>query len=184
MDDLKLFDNIGKVLDHLPVKCAAIAVNFTKERCRTQHGLDKTPEPWKPRTRRTGRKSDNRAILTKSGRLRRSIRRTGIGSNYFEIGTDVEYAKIHNDGGNIDNIQNIKSHSRCEHTRKAYARKDGKKIKQQRIKKYTVKAYKRHIRYTMPKRQFIGQSDALNKRMFDFIRQDFISAIKKHIKVK
>ena len=45
MDDLKLFDNIGKVLDHLPVKCAAIAVNFTKERFRTQNWLDKTPEP-------------------------------------------------------------------------------------------------------------------------------------------
>jgi len=57
MDDLKLFDNIGKVLDHLPVKCAAIAVNFTKERFRTQNWLDKTPEPWKPRKRRTGRES-------------------------------------------------------------------------------------------------------------------------------
>lgn len=80
-----------------------------------------------PKTPNQEEKAITGRYLRNPGVCAGAIRRTGIGSNYFEIGTDVEYAKIHNDGGNIDNIQNIKSHSRCEHTRKAYARKDGKR---------------------------------------------------------
>lgn len=60
---------------------------------------DKTVTPWVPRKKQD--KRAGRAILVKSGDLRRSIIRGLISKSQLSvtIKTDLKYAKIHNDGG-------------------------------------------------------------------------------------
>jgi phage gpG-like protein len=58
--------------------------------------IDGNLAKWKERRN----KDTGRATLVKSGALRRSIRlRTG--ATWFEIYTDMPYAKIHNEGGTV-----------------------------------------------------------------------------------
>jgi phage gpG-like protein len=78
---------------------------------RNQGFTDNGFQPWKPRKaekrvvflgsrKRASRKNAdaNRAILIKSGRLRRSIKARFSGKSIL-FTSDVEYAQIHNEGG-------------------------------------------------------------------------------------
>ncbi len=77
----------------LPVIGTA-AVNDAKENFRRQGFAG---VPWAHR-KTDGRKDKGRAILVKSGHLRNSIRIVSIGSGSVTIGTDVPYARVHNEG--------------------------------------------------------------------------------------
>lgn len=81
----------------------------------------------------------------------------------IRIGTDVPYAQVHNEGGNGTITQNVRSHSRREHSRKACYR-NGRKVSACRVKQHTVRPYSRQVQVNIPKRQFMGPSKALNKR--------------------
>jgi len=63
---------------------------------------DETLESWKPRKGKInslGAKAIGRKTLTKSGKLRRSIRYTsGLGGYRATVFTDLPYAEIHNEG--------------------------------------------------------------------------------------
>jgi phage gpG-like protein len=62
---------------------------------------EQSPEgkPWSPRKGNgDGARSSRRSLLVKSGRLRKSIRLTRVTSNSASIGTNVSYAKYHNEG--------------------------------------------------------------------------------------
>jgi phage gpG-like protein len=65
---------------------------------RLQGFEDKTVEKWKPRKKQD--KRAGRAILVKSGDLRRSIRREPVNKAAMKvtIATDLVYARIHNEG--------------------------------------------------------------------------------------
>ena len=74
---------------------------------RLQGFEDKTVEKWRPRkkttkTTKSGKVVDetSRAILVKSGDLRRSIRREPVNKAAMKvtIATDLVYARIHNEG--------------------------------------------------------------------------------------
>lgn len=72
---------------------------------RNQGFTDNTLNRWQPRKRtsyktRGGRlvNDTNRAILVKSGDLRRSIRIVNKTINKVVLGSDLPYAQIHNDG--------------------------------------------------------------------------------------
>lgn len=74
---------------------------------RNQGFEDETIQKWKPRKRksyrtRNGRVVDdtNRAILVKTGDLRRSIRVISRSYRTIVLGSDLPYAQIHNDGLN------------------------------------------------------------------------------------
>lgn len=75
------------------------AVSHFKKSFRDGGFEDKTVEPWKPRKDKSKR-SQGRAILVKSGDLKRSphresLNRTGLS---VVISTDLPYAKRHNEG--------------------------------------------------------------------------------------
>lgn len=71
---------------------------------RNQGFTDNTLRRWKPRKREISgfgvskRHGGSRAILVKSGDLRRSIRIVNKTINKVVIGSDLPYAQIHNDG--------------------------------------------------------------------------------------
>lgn len=69
---------LAKVYKTLPRKIAGTAVNFSKENFKRQGWLDNGLQRWAPRKKRGSRRTDNRVILVKSGRLRRSIRATSV----------------------------------------------------------------------------------------------------------
>lgn len=158
---------LAKVYKTLPRKIAVTAVNFSKENFKRQGWLDNGLQRWAPRKKRGSRRTDNRAILVKSGRLRRSIRATSVTDEQIIIGTDVPYAQVHNEGGTGEVTQNIGAHTRKEHTR------SGRKVQAT-----TVRAHTRKRKLNIPKRQFMGPSQALNKRVERLIKKEFDTVLK------
>lgn len=83
------------------------AKNHFVKSFRNQGFEDETIQKWQPRKRksyrtRNGRVVDdtNRAILVKTGDLRRSIRVISRSYRTIVLGSDLPYAQIHNDGLN------------------------------------------------------------------------------------
>lgn len=144
--------------DAFPRYVGNIAVNFYKDSFRRQGFINQGGlERW-PGRKGKGKNKLKRAILVKSGRLRRSPRiiRTGLG--YVVVGSDVPYARIHNEGGRIQATQKVGSFKR-----KAYTRTWNNK--KQKVSAATVKSHSRKINTVIPKRQFMGQSAFLNRRI-------------------
>jgi phage gpG-like protein len=144
-------DNISKAYDKLPTEVAAIAVRFTKDRFRSQDWYDNSREAWPARKRQRGSKKRSQTLLVDTGRLKRSIRKISADSKQVVIGTDVPYAQIHNDGGKIAKSVTVKSHSRRRRSRGGST---------------TVKSHTRRMNLTIPKRQFIGDSNRLEMELF------------------
>ncbi len=126
---------------------------------------DKVFIRWRPRkgdTENRGRRLGDggrqagRAILIKTGALRRSLRIAYAlpHSVRFAAGNqDVGYAAIHNDGGRITGTVSVKSFERKAKT--------GIQL---------VKAHDRTVNTTMPRRRFLGSSaklmDLVDRRFF------------------
>lgn len=150
-------------LRQMTQEAGVIAVNFSKDRFRFKNWLDKGRERWKPRKRPNGRGS----LLVRTGRLKRSIRKILTGDYYVMVGTDVPYAPLHNEGGEINKTVQVKSHQRKINIR---ARKIDKRTGRIRTlkkaignKMVNVRAHNRKMNLTMPKRQFLGDSEFLGK---------------------
>ena len=75
------------------------AKNFFVNSFRVQGFEDKSVDKWKPRKKQTKR-NIGRAILVDSGDLRKSIIREPVNKANLsvKISTDLDYAKIHNEG--------------------------------------------------------------------------------------
>ncbi len=74
-----------------------LAVNEFTENFRKQGFEDRTLKKWEPRKRQ--RQRDNgRAILVKSGALRRSLRKRRLTAFSGIIYSPLDYAKVHNEG--------------------------------------------------------------------------------------
>ncbi len=97
----------AKLLQTLKDAMAIIATdseNHFKRSFRNQGFEDEIAERWKPRKRPSRSDKRNptrsRAILVKSGALRRSILRTKLNSYRYKIESDLPYSSIHNYGLN------------------------------------------------------------------------------------
>lgn len=125
------------------------AKNFFKSSFNKQGFDDGGVKPWKERTTRDKNRR-TRSILIKTARLKKSIqyKPTGRGK-VFVFSADVPYAKIHNEGGTIQGIHKVRSHTR----------------RTQRGGRTEVKAHKRNVNTKIPKRQFMGNSKTLNRRI-------------------
>lgn len=133
-------------------------INFSR-----QGFLDDTVDPWQ---KRKNKKGSGRGILIKSGDLRRSIRIIRQTRNGVVIGSDLKYARIHNEGGIINKASRnatinfkIKSNgsSRFAKAKNANFQQDVN------IKGHQIR---------MPKRQFIGNSGYLTRRLAMMLRAE------------
>lgn len=90
---------IKETVLRLPLVVGNAAVNWTIDSFRVQgfRTVSTIGTAWQQR-RDTGRKSQGRAILIQSGRLRRSIRILSLGVGSVSIGSDLPYAAVHNEG--------------------------------------------------------------------------------------
>ncbi|RMF46261.1 MAG: hypothetical protein D6751_05455 [Deltaproteobacteria bacterium] len=133
-----------------------MALNFYKDSWRRQGYIDTRFRRWAPRQD----PDQGRAILIGkgSGRLRRSLRlRTG--SDWWEVRTDVPYAKIHNEGGTIRQVPTPRQ-------RKFF----WARYKRTGDAKWKRFALAKELRITIPQRQFMdipgqGLSPFLEKRI-------------------
>lgn len=124
LKDIQVFKpQLEKVVDAMGV----LAANHFTTSFRNQGFTDETLERWQPRKRTERSRMGNRAILVKTGRLRRSIRSKRFGLLSVKIYTDVPYASVHNNGERSGRGRSFK----------------------------------------MPKRQFIGYSGVLNRKIID-----------------
>lgn len=154
-----------QVLQYAPGMLGNDAVNFFLDSFQRQGWLGNSVEPWRQR-RGNSKRNKGRAVLVQSGRLRRSIRITGISGGVVTIGTDVPYAKAHNEG--FKGVVNVK-----EHTRNRFGKEkigSGKFTKNGKERMKTVQritgsgAVKAHTRkVNLPRRQFMGESPYLTK---------------------
>jgi phage gpG-like protein len=120
---LKQIEAFKPQLNKIVEAAGVIAVNHFTKSFSNGGFTDESLERWKPRKRAERGKS--RAVLVKSGRLRRSLRSRRLGNLAVKIMTDVPYARVHNNG-------------------------EGR----------------------MPKRQFIGYSGQLNRKLIAFIAKN------------
>jgi phage gpG-like protein len=150
----------------LPIKIGDTAVLFTKQRFAQKNWIGNNVEYWRPRKKFTRwgatPRNKGRALLVDTGRLRRSIRIMGKTATTVTVGSDVPYAKAHNDGFKGKATQRVTPHTR--------------KLKQGGTT--NVKAHDRTIQMNIPRRRFIGQSQYLSKQIQRIISSEIMKAIK------
>ena len=148
-------------LQQMTNEAGVIAVNFSKDRFRFKNWIDKTAEKWQARKR-----PDRGSLLLRTGRLKRSIRKIASGDYYVVVGTDVPYAQLHNEGGTVSKVVQVKAHTRKVVIRQRKVSRKGKvSLKVIGSKMVNVRAHNRKMNRTMPKRQFLGESELLMRRI-------------------
>ncbi|WP_315157104.1 phage virion morphogenesis protein [Capnocytophaga leadbetteri] len=156
-------------LQRMVSEAGVIAVNFSKDRFRFKNWIDKTAEKWQARKR-----PDRGSLLLRTGRLKRSIRKIASGDYYVVVGTDVPYAQLHNEGGSVNKVAQVKAHTRKVVIRQRRVNRRGNVISRaigSRI--VNVRAHNRKMNLTMPKRQFLGESELLMRRIEMHVNREF-----------
>ncbi len=163
----------------LPVKMADTAILFTKQRFREQAWADTSTQPWKPR-KAGAKRNKGRALLVSSGRLRRSIRLIRTTADSATIGSDVPYARIHNDG--FRGVESVKAHTRHKYTKSRV--ETGKLTKTGKMGMQTVSTISGDIqvkahtrRMNMPRRRFMGESAALRNQINRLVSSEIMKAL-------
>lgn len=159
---IERLNRLSKATQKIPGRAAVVAVNFSKERFIRKNWVNTSRKAWPKR--KEGRKGRG-SLMVRTGRLKRSIRKIRVTNQYILIGTDVPYAKVHNEGGKVEKSVTVREHQR----RITRGRKGGRA---------TVKSHKRNVKLTVPKRQFIGQSAVLRRRIERLIEKDFKQALR------
>lgn len=156
-------NHIKQVLMYAPGMLGNDIVNFALDNFKRQGWLGARLTPWR---QRRNRNRAGRAILIKSGRLRRSIRVVSASKGVVIVGSDVPYAKAHNEG--FRGVVTVKGHTRGKYTKSKvgtgkFTKKgnERKKTVTTQTGQYAVKSHRR--RMNVPKRQYIGRSQYLIK---------------------
>lgn len=129
-----------KLFQSLPRLAGNTALNFFKDSWSKEGFTDVRLERWPARKVNDGAR---RRLLVQTGRLRRSLRMTHTTTRVV-ISTDVPYAQIHNEGGQVKGTVKVKAHTR-----------QGR----------PVRAHNRKVDFKIPKRQFMGHSKLLDRRL-------------------
>lgn len=165
MHNAKIISQKAKELqaefNKLPGQAKTLGLQFFISRFRAQGWRDDTFKPWAPRKRKDKRRP-GRAILMDRGRLRNSIRGQVSGHDVI-FGTDVPYAKIHNEGGSIQRHARSELFVRNRYKRGPKAKMFGGKGAFKRGTSPGRGLTFRSHEVRMPRRQFMGESSHLNE---------------------
>lgn len=125
------------------------AKSFFKQRFVRQGWEDTSFKAWTKRASQDRGSRGSRKILVKTGALMNSIQYELKGPGKVQVmAKDIPYAKIHNEGGTISGTHTVRSHRR--RTRSAPTQ---------------VRSHSRSVNTTIPKRQFMGSSKALDRKI-------------------
>lgn len=173
--DLKIMaGKMNKLIKTLPGQAGSLVLENVDDNFRSQ-SFD--GDRWKARAQAPPKKkgkgasgNEGRAILVMSGRLRRSFRMTTSGL-VITIATDVPYAEIHNEGGEVKQTVTITPKMRKFFFAMFKETKDEKWKKMALTKKATFERS-----FTMPVRKFLGENATLDKNM-TYLLESELSAI-------
>ena len=179
----RMMDRVSRAINDIPRRAGVLAVNFSKQRFRSQAWINHTTDPWPKRKRAAWSKKlerPGRAILVKTGRLRRSIRVISVSALRVVIGTDVPYAEAHNNGFRGRIKQQVRPY-----TRRKFGKVQSSSIatrksttKRGQVGDVNVRAHTRTINQNIPRRRFIGTSAVLDKQLERMITVEIIRAVK------
>jgi phage gpG-like protein len=166
----------------LPRMLGTEIVRYSNQRF-TEQGWD--GKPWKDRKNPLSKKNGGRAILIKSGRLRRGIRMTSVSFTSVTVGVNLPYAAAHNNG--FKGIENVRAHQRKIKYKSQFTDlsntdgtgKRGKKRVRTQVYQTDVKAHSRNMR--MPQRQFLGDSPYLRRNLLRITTAAFNTALKPYL---
>lgn len=166
------FSKLELALNQLPTIVGNEVVNYSLE------AFDKQSWDGLSWQQRKSKKDTERALLIKSGRLRRSIRIISTSPSSVIVGSDVIYAAIHNNGGIISRAPRSETFSRNRYVKgnKKGAFKKGvnaRTITSGPIRGLTFKQYS----INMPMRRFLG----INQELKDRIKARVLSELKQSI---
>ena len=176
----RTIERLAQLYPKLPRVAAIVAVNFSKERFRMQNWVDRSREPWK---KRKDTKSKGRAILVKTGRLKRDVQVISVGRESAVVGTSnltTPYAKTHNEG--YTGTVTVKGHTRHRYkkVKESYTTRGG--ITRSRTSKQvsgSTIAVRTHTRkMNLPARRFLGPSAVMDRRIERELTKQFINALK------
>jgi phage gpG-like protein len=147
--------------------------NFEKGGWQADEGL---VEPWKPRKNDEGK---GRGVLIgkQSGRLMKSGKIFKADPESVVVGVPdniAEYGKIHNEGGDI----NVPVTPQMKKFFWAQYYKQPKKKRDESKWKFMALTKKKQFRVSLPRRQFLGVSPALTKRIVKFFNESFSQNLK------
>ena len=137
-------------------------------------------EAWQ--RRKSPIRGDGRAILTDTGQLRRSIR-SRTTENSITFFTDLPYAEIHNDGGEIVVTERMKGyfwHKYYEATGSFGRKKNGQRRNDKRTVRLAGEAEfwkfmalkKAGSTIKIPRRRFLGTSPEVEQAVRDIIEEN------------
>lgn len=171
-----------KIKRKAPRKVAVKSKNFFKESFAKGGFTDVSFQEWPKTTNPLARKT-----MYNKGDLQNSIRSIQETKERVEVGTEIQYAKIHNEGGAITVTPALKAHFWKEYYKHMGNVKLGKRggilassaktnAKAQYCKNIALKKVGSKIKIS--KRQFIGESETLMRQLNDL----FIDAVEKGLK--
>ena len=201
---LLLVNRFEKAIIRVPTIAGNTAVNFALDNWKRQGFLGATFQPWRMRKDPTKWKQHpkrpGRAILVLTGRLRQSIRIVSTSTDQVIVGSDVPYAKTHNEGMRLGIIQHVKQFTRNHTyagiasrfkvmqdtgdkeefaTGAAMSLKTRKAIKNKKVQAQTiVKAHTRRVNQDIPARPFLADSPYLQQLLQRNISLEILKAIK------
>lgn len=180
LDKIPNFKEIAKqlILDAQTIAEVEM-INFVMGNFEKQGFLDSSLTPWQERSIDD---DQGRAILTKNGALRDSIKITSSSTTRIVVGTDSKYAKIHNEGGKIQIPITKKMRKYFWYKYYTIADKSGNirsgSASEASMYKAIALSRKSHLTVKIPKRQFIGESVSFNR----LIDAKFIKMIERRFK--
>lgn len=140
-------------------------LNSTLDNFKKQGFLGDVFQPWR---KRKSKKQGGRAILVKTGRLRRAGRIVRADWDAVVYGNDTPYAKAHNEGSTAR--VTVKAHQRNKFSKTKVGSGKFTKSGSERMKTVQsisgtgmVKQHTRQMR--LPKRQFVGKGQYLMNRL-------------------
>ena len=164
---------VVKLLEQFPIRAGNIAKNHFLDSFKTESWEGDKWESRKPNPFETNKK--RRALLVGSATLKRSIQRVESGLGFVKVATNVPYAEIHNEGGTITQTPTFKQRMFFSHASDAfYARKN-----MQEGRKFAAMSRATKIVIKIPKRQYMGHSDTLNRKIETAIMDGFGNIVEK-----
>lgn len=169
-----LQDAFESVKASLPAKMGAVALEFIDNNFRAQGYQDFPFQPWEPR--KDNSKSAGRAILVKTGRMRRGWRITRTTADSVGIGNSVPYTRVHNEG--MNGMVNVRGFQRNSYYKAKVQNTTSRRTSTVRgvSGTHTVQAHTR--RMNMPVRRMMGDSHVLNRLERNMIVYEINRAVK------
>lgn len=159
---------------NFPRKASKMAVDHYKENFVKGGFVDGGVHPWKESKRREKptkyANSQFKTLLSGRNNLYDSIRSAPPEEGRAVIFTDVEYAEIHNYGGDITHPISQRMRVKAMET---HAKKTGDQHREKNsMWKGLALTPKTSYKITMPRRQFIGPSQELNEKLRQTAERD------------